>query len=65
MSIQTDSFGDDFKPDNRVVSAAPVSPREEAIERALLLMKQENESEVNAQYGKPILRSPFEINQKS
>jgi len=35
MSIQTDSFGDDFKPDNRVVSAAPVSPREEAIERAL------------------------------
>ena len=34
MSIQTDSFGDDFKPDNRVVSAAPVSPREEAIERA-------------------------------
>jgi hypothetical protein len=36
-----------------------------AIERALLLMKQENESEVNAQYGKPILRSPFEINQKS
>ena len=35
MSIQTDSFADDFKPDNRVVSAAPVSPREEAIERAL------------------------------
>jgi Holliday junction DNA helicase RuvB len=35
MSIQTDSFGNDFKPDNRVVSAAPVSPREEAIERAL------------------------------
>ena len=35
MSIQTDSFGDDFKPDNRVVSASPVSPREEAIERAL------------------------------
>ena len=35
MSIQTDSFGDDFTLDNRVVSAAPVSPREEAIERAL------------------------------
>ena len=35
MSIQTDSFGGDFTPDNRVVSAAPVSPREEAIERAL------------------------------
>jgi Holliday junction DNA helicase RuvB len=35
MSIQTDNFGDDFNPAPRVVSAAPVSPREEAIERAL------------------------------
>jgi holliday junction DNA helicase RuvB len=39
MSIQTDSFGDnfsgDFTPAPRVVSAAPVSPNEEAIERAL------------------------------
>ena len=35
MSIQTDNFGDDFNPTPRVVSAAPVSPREEAIERAL------------------------------
>lgn len=35
MSIQTDSFSDDFVPDKRVVSAAPVNPREEAIERAL------------------------------
>ena len=35
MTIQTDSFSDDFLPDKRVVSAAPVNPREEAIERAL------------------------------
>jgi len=35
MSIQTDNFGDDFNSAPRVVSAAPVSPREEAIERAL------------------------------
>ncbi len=36
MSIQTDHFGDDFVPAApRVVSAAPVSPNEEAIERAL------------------------------
>ncbi len=35
MSIQTDNFGEDFTPPPRVVSAAPVSPREEAIERAL------------------------------
>ena len=35
MSIQTDNFGEDFNPAPRVVSAAPVSPREEAIERAL------------------------------
>ena len=35
MSIQTDNFGEDFNPAQRVVSAAPVSPREEAIERAL------------------------------
>ena len=35
MSIQTDNFGEDFNPALRVVSAAPVSPREEAIERAL------------------------------
>jgi len=35
-----------------------------AIERALILIKQENEREVNAEYGKPILRSPFEISQK-
>jgi Holliday junction DNA helicase RuvB len=35
MSIQTDNFGEDFNPVSRVVSAAPVSPREEAIERAL------------------------------
>ncbi|MFM7698338.1 MAG: Holliday junction branch migration DNA helicase RuvB [Limnohabitans sp.] len=35
MTIQTDSFSDDFMPDKRVVSAAPVNPREEAIERAL------------------------------
>jgi Holliday junction DNA helicase RuvB len=39
MSIQTDSFGDNFSgnftPAPRVVSAAPVSPNEEAIERAL------------------------------
>ena len=34
MSIQTDDFGD-FTPAPRVVSAAPVSPNEEAIERAL------------------------------
>jgi hypothetical protein len=35
MSIQTDSFGDnfsgDFTPAPRVVSAAPVSPNEEAL----------------------------------
>ena len=35
MSIQTDNFGDDFVPSPRVVSAAPTSPNEEAIERAL------------------------------
>jgi Holliday junction DNA helicase RuvB len=35
MSIQTDNFGEDFNLAPRVVSAAPVSPREEAIERAL------------------------------
>lgn len=35
MSIQTDNFGDDFVPAPRVVSAAPTSPNEEAIERAL------------------------------
>ena len=35
MSIQTDNFGEDFNPAPSVVSAAPVSPREEAIERAL------------------------------
>ena len=35
MGIQTDNFGEDFNPAPRVVSAAPVSPREEAIERAL------------------------------
>jgi len=35
MSIQIDNFGEDFNPAPRVVSAAPVSPREEAIERAL------------------------------
>jgi len=35
MSIQTDNFGEDFNSAPRVVSAAPVSPREEAIERAL------------------------------
>ena len=35
MSIQTDNFGDDFAPAPRVVSAAPTSPNEEAIERAL------------------------------
>ena len=35
MSIQTDSFGEGFVPTPRVVSAAPVSPHEEAIERAL------------------------------
>ena len=35
MSIQTDNFGEDFNTAPRVVSAAPVSPREEAIERAL------------------------------
>lgn len=35
MSIQTDNFSEDFNTVPRVVSAAPVSPREEAIERAL------------------------------
>ncbi|HEY0957131.1 MAG TPA: Holliday junction branch migration DNA helicase RuvB [Roseateles sp.] len=35
MSIQTDQFGDDFAPAPRVVSAAPESSREEALERAL------------------------------
>ena len=35
MSIQTDNFGEDFNTAPRVVLAAPVSPREEAIERAL------------------------------
>jgi Holliday junction DNA helicase RuvB len=35
MSIQTDSFDSGFTPDQRVVSAAPASAREEAIERAL------------------------------
>ena len=35
MSIQTDNFGEDFNTAPRVVSAAPASPREEAIERAL------------------------------
>jgi holliday junction DNA helicase RuvB len=39
MAIQTDPFGDDFAPEpartRRVVSAAPASPGEEAIERAL------------------------------
>ena len=48
MSIQTD----DFTPDNRVVSAAPVSPREEAIERALrpkLLQEYVGQSKVREQ----------------
>ena len=52
MSIQTDSFGSDFTPDNRVVSAAPVSPREEAIERALrpkLLQEYVGQSKVREQ----------------
>ena len=35
MSIQTDQFGDDFAAAPRMVSAAPVSSNEEAIERAL------------------------------
>jgi Holliday junction DNA helicase RuvB len=35
MSIQTDNFGEDSNTAPRVVSAAPASPREEAIERAL------------------------------
>jgi len=35
MSIQTDDFGPSFNPAPRVVSAAPESTREEAIERAL------------------------------
>lgn len=35
MSIQTDKFGDDFVPSPRIVSAAPESSREEALERAL------------------------------
>ncbi|MBL0728492.1 Holliday junction branch migration DNA helicase RuvB [Piscinibacter sp. HJYY11] len=35
MSIQTDDFADDLTPRRRVVSAAPASPNEEAIERAL------------------------------
>lgn len=35
MSIQTDKFGDDFAPAPRIVSAAPESSREEALERAL------------------------------
>jgi Holliday junction DNA helicase RuvB len=35
MSIQTDNFGDNFTPSPRMVSAAPVSSNEEAIERAL------------------------------
>ena len=35
MSIQTDDFGDDFNAAPRVISAAPVNPKEEAIERAL------------------------------
>ena len=33
MSIQTDDF--DIPPNQRVMSAAPASPKEEAIERAL------------------------------
>ncbi|MGY8905418.1 MAG: Holliday junction branch migration DNA helicase RuvB [Burkholderiales bacterium] len=36
MTIQTDNFSDDFSaPQHRVISAAPTSPAEEAIERAL------------------------------
>ena len=36
MTIQTDSFSDDFAPQpKRVISGAPASPQEEAIERAL------------------------------
>ncbi len=35
MSIQTDQFGDDFASAPRIVSAAPESSREEALERAL------------------------------
>ncbi|MFN3861859.1 MAG: Holliday junction branch migration DNA helicase RuvB [Roseateles sp.] len=35
MSIQTDKFGDDFAAAPRIVSAAPASSREEALERAL------------------------------
>jgi Holliday junction DNA helicase RuvB len=35
MSIQTDHFGDDIPPAPRLVSAAPASSREEALERAL------------------------------
>ena len=35
MSIQTDKFGDDFAPAPRIVSTAPESSREEALERAL------------------------------
>jgi len=34
-----------------------------AIEHALLLMMQEKERAANAQYGKPILRTPLEMNQ--
>ena len=35
-----------------------------AIERALLLMMQERDRAANAQYDKPILRAPLEMNQK-
>jgi len=34
-----------------------------AIEHALLLIMEEKERAANAQYGKPILRTPLEMNQ--
>jgi hypothetical protein len=48
----------------KILSGAATEIEKKAIEEALLLINQEKEREAHAQYGKPILRAPLEINQK-
>jgi len=48
----------------KIVRGVASEIEKKAIEHALLLMMQEKERAANAQYGKPILRTPLEMNQK-
>ena len=47
----------------KIVRGVASEIEKKAIEHALLLMMQEKERAANAQYGKPILRTPLEMNQ--